>query len=109
MLIYHHPVIQGISRQSVISNFALTEGRRSVRLSFIHDLLSIHIAIYDSLTNFQKNNTQHPLKPYKYKKSKSSSINKDCNFLLDLDPHWCFGKVVPLNHKIIPMGVTKAP
>ena len=65
--------------------------------------------IYDSLTNFQKNNTQHPQESYKYKKSKSSSINQECKFLLDLDPHWCFGKVVPLNHKIIPMGVTKAP
>ena len=37
--------------------------------------------IYDSLTNFQKNNTQHPLKSYKYKKSKSSSINQECKFL----------------------------
>ena len=65
--------------------------------------------IYDSLTNFQKNNTQHPLKSYKYKKSKSSSINQECKFLLDLDPHWWFGKKVPLNYKIIQMGVTEAP
>ena len=64
--------------------------------------------IYDSLTNFQKNNTQHPLLSYKYKKSKSPSISQECKFLLDLDPHWFFSRVVPLNHKIIPMGVTEA-
>ena len=65
--------------------------------------------IYDSSTNFQKINTQHPLLPYKCKKSKSPSINQECKFLLDLDPYWCFCKVVPLNHKIIQMGVTEAP
>ena len=65
--------------------------------------------IYDSLIHFQKNYTQHPLMPYKYKKSKSPSINQECKFLFDLDPHWCFSKIVPLNHKIIQMGVTEAP
>ena len=65
--------------------------------------------IYDSLTNFQKNITQHPLLPYKYKKSKSPSINQECKFLLDLDTHWCFSQVVPLNYKIIQMGITETP
>ena len=65
--------------------------------------------IYDSLINFQKNNSQQPIEPKKYKRSESSSINRDFKFLLDMDPHWCFGKIVPFNYKIIPMGVTEGP
>ena len=46
------PDIQGISRQTVISNLALTEGRRQVRFSFRLDLFSIHMPIYDFSNNF---------------------------------------------------------
>ena len=73
------------------SNFSLREGWRVIRLFFRHDLSSIHMDIYDSLINFQKNNLQQPLEPKKYKMSESSSINQDIKFFLNKDPHWSFG------------------
>ena len=41
--------------------------------------------------------------------SKFASINQVCKFLVDLDPHWYFGKVVSPNNETTPIGVNGTP
>ena len=67
------------------------------------------MGILISKLTFQIINTQHPQGPLNCKRTKSSSINQVCKFLLDLDPHWYFGKVVPPNYETALFGVNGAP
>ena len=49
------------------------------------------------------------LGPQNCKRTKSSSINQVCKFLLDFDPHWYFGKVAPPNYETTLFGVNGPP
>ena len=42
-------------------------------------------------------------------RSKFASINQVWKFLVDLDPHWYFGKVAFLNNETTPIGFNRTP
>ena len=76
------------------------------------NLLSKDMDIYDSIDIFQIINAHHSSWPSNHIRPKIlvfySSKNKS-NFLMDLDPHWYFGRVVPPNYKTTLMGLMGPP
>ena len=55
-----HPVL-GVRTQIVISNSSLRERRGYTKFYYITDLLSVDMAIYDSIVSFQKIDAYYPL------------------------------------------------
>ena len=53
--------VLGVRTQIVISNSSLRERNGYTKFYCITDLLSIDMAIYDSIVNFQKINAYYPL------------------------------------------------
>ena len=76
------------------------------------NLLSKDMDIYDSIDIFQIINAHHSSWPSNHIRPKIlvfySSKNKS-NFVMDLDPHWYFGRVVPSNYETTPMGSMGPP
>ena len=61
MIRYISKDILGVRTQIVISNSSLRERRGYTKFYYITDLLSVDMAIYDSIVNFQKINPYYPL------------------------------------------------
>ena len=60
--VFRHTIL-GVRTQIVISNSSLRERRGYTKFYYITDLLSVDMAIYDSIVSFQKIDAYYPLGP----------------------------------------------
>ena len=64
---------------------------------------------FDIYAYFFKNYAEQCSWAQELQLSKFASINQVCKFLVDLDPHWYFGKVVSPNNETTSIGGNGTP